>query len=66
MGSMVPMQIQLLEPDYIDDAVWSVSRGVDGAMMQYGIEIDAIGRRNAYRLFRQHPGETAQSSRPVA
>jgi capsid protein len=60
-GLAVPMQIQLLEPDYIDDAVWSVSRGVDGAMMQYGIEIDAIGRRNAYRLFRQHPGETAQS-----
>ena len=60
-GLLVPMQIQLLEPDYLDDAMWSPGRGPDSPRVQYGIELDAIGRRTAYRLFRQHPGETAQS-----
>jgi len=52
----IPMQVQVLEADMLaDDDVWSTGRR---SGVRYGIETDAIGRRTAYELYRQHPGET--------
>lgn len=55
-GQAVPFQIQLLEGDYIVDTSLMLRRS-DNERLQYGIELDAIGRRTAYHLYRQHPGE---------
>jgi lambda family phage portal protein len=51
----IPLQLQVLEADYLDtskDAVATLSAG----WITQGIEYDAIGRRVAYWLFREHPG----------
>lgn len=55
-GLPVPMQLQLMEGDYLDTAM--DGRGVDGLVYRQGIGFDEIDRRRAYRLFRQHPGDT--------
>jgi lambda family phage portal protein len=67
-GLPLPMQLQVLEPDFLD-----VSRDVvrqDGSRIVGGIEFNAFGRRVAYWLFPEHPGENfatfaASTSRPV-
>jgi lambda family phage portal protein len=51
----IPMQIQVLEPDYLDTAKTDV-RLPNGGRITAGIETDAIGRRVAYWLFQEHPG----------
>jgi lambda family phage portal protein len=53
-GIAIPMQLQVLEPDYIDSA--KNGRGQDGGKIIQGIELDEAGRRVAYWLFDQHPG----------
>jgi lambda family phage portal protein len=53
-GLPLPFQLQVLEPDYLDDGRDSLFP--DGGMIHEGIEYDAIGRRVAYWLFPQHPG----------
>lgn len=63
-GLTIPMQLQVLEPDFIDtrrDSVGGLSAG-DGAFVRngsvviQGVEFDAIGRRVAYWLYDDHPG----------
>lgn len=54
----VPLQIQLLEVDHL-------SQNMDGptksnGLIVNGIELDALGRRVAYHLFRNHPGAAWQ------
>jgi len=49
-----PLSVDVLEPDYIDTA--KTERRGDGVILQ-GIEFDAQGRRVAYWLFDEHPGE---------
>lgn len=51
----VPLQIEVLEPDYLDS---SLSRALNngGAIIQ-GVEFDRDGRRVAYWLYPEHPGE---------
>ena len=56
-GLIVPLQLQVLEPDYLDASKNETLR--TGGYIQNGIEYDAIGRRVAYWLFKQHPGEAA-------
>jgi len=53
---VVPFQIQLLEPDYLD-----AQRNGPLSPGEYvsGIQFDAIGNRKAYWLFPQHPGAIA-------
>lgn len=53
-GLSVPLQIQLLEPDFLDDSRHGVLSG--GGTAVQGIEFDQIGRRAAYWLFSSHPG----------
>jgi lambda family phage portal protein len=64
-GLALPLQLQVLEPDYID-----LSRdgfiGPSGGPVLQGIEFDKLGRRAAYYLFAAHPGSsqaTGQSKR---
>lgn len=53
----VPLQLQVLEPDYLD---WGkTGETASGGVIIQGVEFDRSGRRVAYWLFDQHPGETA-------
>lgn len=56
-GLSVPLQIQVLEPDYLDNTKYESLK--NGGWIQHGIEYDAIGARAAYWLYKQHPGESA-------
>jgi lambda family phage portal protein len=51
----VPMQLQVLEPDYLDTAKNGPTE--NGYAVQ-GIQFDQIGRRTGYWLHPVHPGET--------
>nr|CRH06038.1 Phage portal protein, lambda family [Candidatus Magnetococcus massalia] len=54
-GLIVPLQLQVLEPEHLPA---SDSRDLpNGHRVRAGIEFDKIGRRVAYHLFREHPGE---------
>jgi lambda family phage portal protein len=55
----IPLQIQVLEPDYLDTSRTSITGG--GRIIN-GIELDALGKRAAYWLFREHPGAASLSS----
>lgn len=51
----IPLQLEVLEPDYIDDTRWG--RSLDGNEIRQGIEYDQeSGQRVAYWLYTQHPG----------
>lgn len=56
-GLKVPLQIQVIEPDHLD----TMKDGVlaNGNRVIQGVEFDRIGRRAAYWIFREHPGESA-------
>jgi lambda family phage portal protein len=53
-GLAIPMQLQVLEPDYIDTSKDGI-KGLVGPIIQ-GVEFDGNGRRVAYWLFDEHPG----------
>ncbi len=50
----VPLQLQLLEGDYIDHRK---NERLDGGHIAQGIQFDEDGKRTAYWLFKEHPGE---------
>lgn len=54
-GLSVPMQLQILEPDFIDTSRDGIL-GTEGGPIVQGIEFNGIGQRVAYWLFDQHPG----------
>lgn len=53
-GMALPLQLQLLEPDYFDEAKDGPS--ANGNVIRDGIEYNAFGQRVAYHLFDEHPG----------
>jgi lambda family phage portal protein len=59
----VPIQLQVLEPDYLDA---SRTDTFDGGYRIHGVEFNNWGQRTGYWLFPQHPGEVVQAnwSRP--
>ena len=59
-GFHVPLQLQVLEPDYIDTTRTQAT--ATGYIIQ-GIEFDQLGRRQFYWLFPQHPGDTVDALR---
>ena len=65
-GLTVPLQLQVLEVDWIDT---SRTKGLGGNVVINGIEYDPIGRAVNYWLFTQHPGDSKKrgknESRPV-
>lgn len=54
-GLLVPLQLQVLEPDHLDAGKTQSLSG--GGRIVSGIEFDALGRRVAYWLFPDHPGD---------
>lgn len=66
-GLAVPLQVELLEPDYLDHSRSANLPG--GGRIVQGVEFDAIARRRRYWLFRDHPGDSlarTYQSTPVA
>lgn len=64
-GLPIPLQLQVLEPDYIDTLKSETRRNKDGVVVARiinGVEFDAIGKRVAYWLFREHPGSDEATS----
>jgi lambda family phage portal protein len=57
----VPLQVQLLEIDWLDSGKNGAAAG--GGVIINGIEYDALGKPRAYWLFPQHPGETTKNWR---
>ena len=58
-GLPLPLQLQVLEPDFLDTTKDMALR--EGGRIVQGVEFDAIGRRVAYWLFRDHPGGTTRT-----
>ena len=56
-GLPIPLQLQILEPDYLDTTKHGITLP-NGGRIVYGVEFDAIGRRAAYWLFGEHPGNS--------
>lgn len=57
-GLRIPMQLQLLEPDHLDESRHGPV-GNAGNVCILGKEYDQLGRCVAYWLFPEHPGEVA-------
>lgn len=55
-GLAVPLQIQLLEIDYLDSSKTATTSEAGGPIVA-GIEFDRLGKRAAYWLFDGHPGD---------
>lgn len=51
----VPLKLQLLEADHLDETFNSVA--TNGNEIRMSIEIDKLGRRQAYWIWDEHPGE---------
>lgn len=56
-GYKVPLQIQVLEPDHLDQT--KIGPLENGNYAIYGVEYNLIGQRVAYWLYPIHPGEVA-------
>lgn len=54
-GLVVPLQIQVLEIDYLDTT--KNGTGTAGGPIISGVELDALGRVVAYWLYDAHPGD---------
>ena len=55
-GLSVPLQLQLLEAEHLPTA--ETRKLENGNYTRAGIEFNGIGRRVAYHLYREHPGDT--------
>jgi lambda family phage portal protein len=55
-GLSVPLQLQLLEAEHVPTYNTATSRPAGNNQIRMGIEFDAIGRRAAYHMYREHPG----------
>lgn len=62
-GLSVPLQLQVLEADYLDTTKSQTLP--NGGFILQGIEVDALGRRAAYWMFPQHPGESGLFQREL-
>jgi lambda family phage portal protein len=57
-GLSVPLQLQQLEPDFLDDGKNGPAPPNGRSTYHMGIEIDGVGRRSHYWLRKQHPGDS--------
>ena len=60
-GPQIPLQLQVLEPDYIDHTKTELLP--NGGYIHQGVEFGPFGRRQAYWLYQEHPGEMSHSPR---
>lgn len=63
LGRRVPLQLQVLEPDHLDNTR-DTKTADDGGKIVEGIEYDLNGRRVAYHLYEEHPGSNTVSLSP--
>lgn len=64
----IPLQLQVLEPDFLDTGKDGL-KGPSGGPIIQGVEYDQLGRRSGYWLFPEHPGSSrigSLTSRRVA
>jgi len=54
-GFPLPVQLQVIDPDFLDASKDRILNN-GGARIVQGVEYDALGKRVAYWLFREHPG----------
>ena len=62
-GLEVPVQLQVMEPDYIDSELREYGKAPGGNKIVQGVEFDLLGKRAAYWLFSDHPGATSNPTR---
>jgi len=62
-GLPVPLQLQVLEPDLLDETQDYSRRKAE---VIQGVEFDKNGRRAGYHLFPEHPGETFSRARSLS
>lgn len=55
-GFSVPLQLQVLESEHLDNK--SNQTLGNGNVIRSGIEFNKLGQREAYYLFKEHPGES--------
>jgi lambda family phage portal protein len=55
----IPMQLQVLDPDYIDTLKTGITLPNQGRII-HGIEFNVLGQRVAYWLFQEHPGSDSR------
>ena len=55
----MPMQLQVLEPDFIDTTKYEVKQA-DGGYIYYGVEFNGKNKIVAYWLWESHPGDNIQ------
>jgi len=60
-GLSVPLQIQLLEGDFVDNA-YTTDLGGGKSVIQ-GVEFDSKGKRVAYHIWNKHPGDVGSKER---
>lgn len=66
-GLVVPMQVQLLEADMVPIFDADTYTGLaKGSVIRQGIELDYIGRKTAYWMYRNHPGDKLLLAMPDA
>jgi lambda family phage portal protein len=58
-GLPIPIQIQVLDPDFLDTSKDTSTLPSSQNRIIQGVEFDAIGRRVAYWLFPEHPGSSS-------
>lgn len=56
-GLPVPLQLQLIEAEQCPSDLYTTAS--NGNRVRAGIEFDAIGRRVAYWMYREHPGDAS-------
>jgi len=57
-GLPVPLQVQIIEADHCP--IEHTADAANGNKIIAGIEFDKLGRRVAYHMYPEHPGESAQ------
>lgn len=60
----VPLRLQMLEADHLDETYNTIAP--NGNEIRMGIEYDKNGRRTAYWIWNEHPGETGALTYRVA
>lgn len=59
-GLPLPLQLQVLEADFLDTTKDGIVGEAGGPIIQ-GVEFDKLGRRAAYWIYEQHPGANARA-----
>lgn len=60
-NSPFPLQLQVMEPDFIDTTKWE-DRTETGGYVYYGVEFNSENKIVAYWLWEAHPGDNMQRS----